>query len=167
MSPKMTHAFFWKWQNADDGQVIPSFLTLYNVGLDSRFGEELVQSVSLLLGQGHCLAASEETDPLTVDHCCGGQAAYNISTIYSLESAGDDERNSAVGHGSDLWGTFFASVKWFQQSLVQFYEEISCFFFSIFRPIFHPFWGEFLQSVSDSCDPQILIIFLLSLEMRN
>lgn len=46
---------------------------------------ELVQSVSLLSGQGHCLAANEETDPLTVDHCCGGQAAYNISSIYSLE----------------------------------------------------------------------------------
>lgn len=66
---------------------------------------ELVQSVSLLLGQGHCLAAREETDPLTVDHCCGGQAAYNISTIYSLEinkCKGYDERNSAVGHSSDL-----------------------------------------------------------------
>ena len=48
------------------------------LGLDSRSGVESVQSVSLLPGQGHSLAASEETDPLTVDQCRGGQAAYNI-----------------------------------------------------------------------------------------
>lgn len=40
-----------------------------------------VQSVSLLSGQGRCPAASEETDPLTVEECCGGQAARSVSTI--------------------------------------------------------------------------------------
>lgn len=49
--------------------------------LDSRFGVDSVQSVSLLSGQGRCPAASEETDPLTVEECCGGQAARSVSTI--------------------------------------------------------------------------------------
>lgn len=110
----MTNVFLWKWHSSDESQVILGSLTLYNVGPGSRFGVELVQSVSLLLGQGHCLAASEETDPLTVNHCCRGQTSCNISSIYSLEmnkwSAGDDEKNSKT---ADLWGTFFANVKWF------------------------------------------------------
>lgn len=65
----------------DDSQVILGPLTSDKVGLDSRFGAERVQPVPLLSGQGHSLAASGETDPLTVDHCFGGQAVYNKSTI--------------------------------------------------------------------------------------
>ena len=99
----MKNAFLWKWQSTDDGQVILGSLTLYNIGLDSRFGVELVQSVSLLLGQGHCLAASEETDPLTVHHCCGGQAAYNISSIYSLEMNKCRRRWGKLSSGTQLW----------------------------------------------------------------
>lgn len=82
---KMDDASFFDRQSANDSQVILGALTLYNVGPGSRFEVELVQSVSLQLGQGHCLVASEETDPLTVDHSRGRQAAHNIFSIYSLE----------------------------------------------------------------------------------
>lgn len=111
--------------NATERQIIQSSPTLYNFGLDSRFGVELVQLVSMLLGQGHSLAASEETDPLTIDECCGGQTARNISRIYSLEkiSAGDEVKSTAGGRSPDLWGSFWPMGDDISRRLVHFPEK--------------------------------------------
>lgn len=78
------------------------------------FGVESLQSVSLLSGQGHCLAASKETDPLTVDHCCGGQAAYNISSTHSLEMKKWSGRWEELCSRTQLWFMEQAFGKRFQ-----------------------------------------------------
>lgn len=178
MPPRKTPTFLWKWQRAHDGQVILSSLILYNVGLDSRFGAELVQSVSLLSGQGHCLAASEETDPLTVDHCCGGQAG-RIQYIQYVRPGNEEVQRTITESLQQDTGLIYAALFFFflpvwndfSSRSVQFYGE-AVFFFSIFRAIFHE--EGLLLSVSgafykegDICDPQILIIFLHSLEIIN
>lgn len=93
--------------NATERQIIQSSLTSYRFGLDSRFGVELVQLVSMWLGQGHSLAASEETDPLTVDECCGGQTARNISRLYSLEKKKCRGRKALQQDAALIYGALF------------------------------------------------------------
>lgn len=79
-------------------------LMLYNVGEDTRFGVEPFQSVSLLLGQGHRLSASEGNWPT---YSTSVLAVYLICTAWRWISVVDGETSSAGGHCSDLWSTFW------------------------------------------------------------
>lgn len=139
--------------------------------LDSRFGVERVQSVSLLSGQGHRLAASEETDPLTVDHCCGRPGCRTIYPVYIQPgrwvSAGGRRRNTLQEDAARIYGALsVAGVKLFQQSFgFSFMRGMSCF---------HHFQTHFSRGdLGVICflgqlhkqTPQIFIIFLPNLEI--
>lgn len=96
-------------------------LMLYNVGEDTRFGVEPFQSVSLLLGQGHRLSASEGNWPT---YSTSALAVYLICTAWRWISAGDGETSSAGGHCSDLWGTFWPMWEEVSSYFVEFYWEM-------------------------------------------
>ena len=126
---RMTAKLFW---------VLRHYITL-----EWTAGSELVQSVSLLSGQGQSLTAREEPDPLTVNHCC----IYPENITWKLINAGDDEeelqQDTAQIHEALLCER--------RSQLVQFYEELRWFFFSL------PVSGTF--NVSASVDPQNLMLY--------
>lgn len=134
MSPKTTNAFHLKVTESRWRPSYSEFSWYYiMLELDSRFGVERVQSVSLLSGQGHRLAASEETDPLTVDHCCGGPGCRTIYPVYIQPgrwvSAGGRRRHTLQEDAAPIYGALsVAGVKLFQQSFgFSFMRGMSCF----------------------------------------
>lgn len=163
MSPKMTNAFLWKWQRADDGQVILSSLILYNVGTGQQVWSGAGPVGVTVVGPRTPSGCQRRNWPTYSRSLLRRTGCRTVYLVYIQPgrwvSAGGRRRNTLQEDAARIYGALsVAGVKLFQQSFgFSFMRGTSRFY--QFQTHFS--WGEFHEQT-----PQIFfIIFLLSMEI--